>query len=211
MVAFLGRLRIKSSGWDGRNTVFVSFESHYDDRVVQLYAGRTLIGVTNDPTETRVVGQLVPSESPTPLTLLAVLLADQFTDFGPDLPRVPWNRYELGIDATDYVADDAVSKFELSQSPAAGEALDATNIIANVPYIGARQYLYRLPPLPTSGEWEFGTTPYDDAKPDGNPGTLTTTTINALIAPPDFTLDRNGNRFGVEVVDGTAEFEFTLP
>lgn len=208
MAAFLGGLQITSMRWNGLHALGVNFLSVYTDRYVQIYSGRKLVGVTSSLSATRVVGQVDPSRCPPPITLLAVAVADRLTDFGPQLPRRPWNQYRLAWSAVDY-PDDA-KWFDITGSQAAGESADPTNLLAQVEFIGDADYTFELPPLESGGAWEYVVTPRDDSLPDGNAGTPDSVSITARVYPPDVALRSDGKRFLVSIADGvlTASFSY---
>jgi hypothetical protein len=198
MSFYLGGHTITAAGWNGPRAVFVDFVSQYlTGWHWQLYAGRSLIGVTHSPTARRVAGQLLADEAPASLTLIRVDGASRLTDYGSLLPDVPWNRYALEWEPSGYAAD--ASHWDLTASPAAGEAVDDTNLIARIEYTGDKPYRFVLPPLPTAGEWIYRLTPRDNALPLGNAGTAANVTITAELPPPDFALQDGGNRFTLSV------------
>lgn len=207
---FLGGHTIVAAGWVGPRAVFVDFVAEYTTGWHwQLYAGRTLIGVTPASTSRRVVGQLVVSDAPAPLTLVRVDSANRTTDYGALIPRQPWNRFSLLWTAADYPAD--AHHFDITGSPAAGESIDSSNVIAREPFRGNGNYRFNLAPLPTAGVWEFRITPRDNALPLGNAGTPDDVTITAEIAPADLPIDEDGNRFDLAVDDGDLVATFDYP
>ena len=207
---YLGGQTPIAAGWVGPRAVYVDFTSsitrgwHF-----QLYAGRKLIGVTSTTTARRVVGQLVVSDAPAPLTLIRVRSSERTTDFGPQLPRLPWNRFVLVWSAADYPAD--AHHFRITAAREAGGAVDDTNELALVEYLGDIAYRHALPPLPTAGTWRYRISPRDDARPAGNAGTPTDVTIVAEVPPADFSLDDHGNRFTLTVDAGDLVASFTYP
>ncbi len=206
MAAFLGGLQITSMRWGGMHSLGVNFLSVYTDRYVQIYSGRKLVGVTSSLSATRVVGQVDPSRCPPPITLLAVLVADRLTDFGPQLPRRPWNTFRLDWSAVDYPDDS--KWFDVTGSEAAGEPASADNLLAQVEFVGDADYSFELPPLESGGAWEYTITPRDDALPLGNPGTPDSVSIDARVYPPDVTLRSDGKRFLASVEDGVLTVAF---
>lgn len=207
---YLGGQTIVAAGWVGPRAVYVDFVSEYTSGWHwQLYAGRTLIGVTAASTSRQVVGQLVVDDAPAPLTLVRVDAANRTTNYGDLIPRQPWNRYALAWTASSYPAD--ADHFQITGSPAAGEAVSDDNVIARVPFRGDGDYRFALPPLATAGEWDFRITPRDNALPSGNAGTPTDVSITAEIPPADLPLDDGGNRFTLAVEAGDLVAAFSYP
>lgn len=205
---YLGGQTIVKAGWASARAVAIEFVSQYTSGWQwQLYAGRQRIGVTDAATDRRIVGQLIVDDVPAPLTLIRVRDDQRLTDFGPQLPSVPWHRFELLWSATSFPADTA--RFVLTASTAPGEPPDADNILAEPPFAGDGAYGYRLPPLPRSGAWTYRVTPYDDARPLGNPGTPAEVTVQAAVPPPDVTMFDDGRRFSVNVDEGELMVSFT--
>lgn len=187
-------------GWLGARAVYLDFVSTNTAHVYQLYAGRSRIGTTLRPSERRIVGQLFQDEAPATLTLVRVDKANRLTDYGDRLPVVPWNQFELQWTAAVMAAD--TDHFEITASTAAGEAVDADNVLARVRYIGDGAYAFVLPPLNESGDWIYRVTPRDNAKPLGNAGTASNVIVAADVPPPDFAQQSDGNRFTLAVEAG---------
>lgn len=209
MAAYLGGMTIVKAGWLGQRSLFVEFVSDYTSGWLwQLYANRTLIGRTSSPRERRVVGQLLDAAVPAPLTLLRVDSANALTDYGASLPAQPWNRFALEWTAAGYPSD--AHHFEVTGSLEAGEAVDADNVLANIPFTGNGPYRFVLPPLASAGDWSFAITPRDDALPAGNAGTVEEVTITAAVPPPDLPFDDEGDRFTLSAEAGvvTAAFSY---
>lgn len=209
MAFFLGGMRIVNSGWMGYRAVFVDFvSSHRSGFVFQLYANRTMIGRTTLATERRIIGQLVDEDSPAPLTLIRVDSGNALTDYGPQIPQRPWNRFNLQWSASSFPADAAC--FEITGSTEADGAIDPENVIARVPFNGDGAYQYALPPIARSGDWQYAVTPRDNSMPLGNAGTSQTVTVAAVVPPPDVVMDQDGKRFTLTADEGviTAEFVY---
>lgn len=205
---YLGGMTITKTGWLGPQAVFVDFVSTYTTGWLwQLYANRSLIGHTVAPTERRVVGQLQPSDSPAPLTLVRVDPANARTNYGASLPALPWNRYALQWSAASYPAD--ADHFEITGATVAGGAVDSENVIGNVPCIGDGAYQFVLPPFRTAGTWTFSITPRDDASPSGNAGTASTVAIAVAVPPPDLEFQADGNRFTASIAAGVLTVGFS--
>lgn len=209
MPAQMGGLRVLGLQWAGQHTLEAVISSNLVNRFFQLYAGRKLVGVTETPLARRIRGQVMPTAIPAPMTVLAVTLADRLTNFGPLLPRRPWNRYRLDWEANSYPADSKF--FDVTASLAAGEEVAPTNLIARVEYVGDIAYSFELPELTSGGLWKYTLTPRDNALPIGNAGTPATVEIAALVYPADVVLDANGNRFQVAVDEGVATLTFQYP
>lgn len=207
MAFFLGGMTLIGAGWLGPRAVYVDFVSTNTADVYQLYAGKTRIGTTLRPSERRIVGQLFQDEAPATLTLVRVDKANRLTDYGDQIPYVPWHQYELQWTAAAMAAD--TDHFEITASSAAGEAVDSANILAKLPYIGDGAYQFVLPPIAETGSWIYRITPRDNAQPDGNAGTASNVTVNAVVPPPDFEQDSDGNRFTLAVAAGELVVGFT--
>lgn len=207
---FIGGHQIVRTGWLSPTSVYVDFVTGHDTGWLwQLYANRTLIGRTTSPGARRCVGQWQEATIPAPLTLVRVDPGSLLTDFGALLPRQPWNRFELQWQAaTD--PDIDTTKFEVTGSLAAGEAVDPDNLLVASRFIGVGTYRVLLPPLGSSGVWTYAITPRDDAKPLGNAGTAVEVEVDAIVMPPDVTMDEYGQRFQVSAVGGevTVGFEW---
>lgn len=210
MMWYLGGQTIVGAGWVGPRAVYVDFVSEYTvGWHWQLYAGRTLIGVSTTSASRQVVGQLIADEAPAPLMLIRVDAANRSTNFGTLLPEAPWHRYRLNWTATSYPAD--TSHFDVLASPAAGEPVDDSEPVARVSYRGDGDYSFTPAPLPTAGEWNYRIVPRDNALPLGNAGTATDITIEAAMAPPDLPIDTDGNRFTLTVEAGDLVAAFSYP
>lgn len=206
---YLGGQTIVGAGWVGPRAVYVDFVSDEDGGWHwQLYAGRTMIGVTQSSASRQVVGQLIADEAPATLTLVRVDAANRTTDYGALLPEVPWHRYRLNWTATSYPAD--TSHFDILASPSAGEAVDSEPV-ARVPFRGNGDYSFSPSPFPSAGDWAFRIVPRDNALPLGNAGTATDVTITAALPPADLPLDSDGNRFTLTVDAGDLIAAFAYP
>lgn len=209
MSAQMGGLKITDMRWVGPHTLQVKIATNLFNRFFQLYAGRRLVGVTESTTARRILGQVMPTRISAPMTVLAVTPDDRLTDFGPQLPPRPWNRYRLDWSAASYPPDSRF--FDLTSSPAAGEEVDEETVLARIEYFGDISYRFDLPELTEGGLWKYRLTPRDDALPQGNAGTSATVEIAALVYPADLVLDEDGNRFAVEVESGSLTASFTYP
>lgn len=207
MSACLGGFTITAMGWLGPRAVFVDLATTYTNRLYQLYAGKTLIGVTSAATETRVIGQLDPSKSPQPILLLAVLPADRLTDFGQQLPPRPWNRFDLTWPGAGQPAD--TKEFIITAGTTVGGAVDDSNEIARLPFNGAAlDYELKTPSVNPGGVWNYGVRPIDSTLPNGNAGTRADVGLTAFIHPPDIAQNGGGQRLSAVVAAGIAVVSF---
>ncbi len=206
MSAQMGGLKITDMQWTGPHTLQVKFASKLLNRFFQLYAGRRLVGVTESTTARRILGQLMPTRISAPMTVLAVTPSDRLTNFGPQLPRRPWNRYVLDWTADDYPADSRF--FDLTSSPAADEEVSDSNLLARIEYVGDIAYSFDLPELTAGGLWKYRLTPRDNALPLGNAGTPQTVEVAALVYPADLVRNAAGERFTCEIEAGAVHLSF---
>lgn len=200
-------MRIVDAGWISAVGLMVRFASTYGTEYFhQLYAGRTLIGVTNAPSDRVVLGELQASHYPQPLQLVAVTPDDRLTDFGPSLPPRPYNRVKLGWTTSGWT--DA-ERIEISAGTVAGGAVDLTNVLEKMHFDENRVYSYTTPPMPGSGTWNFQVAGRDDTEPLGNRGTALAIPCGITAHPPDVALADDGTRLAVQVAAGIATVSFT--
>ncbi len=206
MPALLGGFLITAARWISTTGLRVDFSTTYTDRLYQLYAGRTLIGVTEFVTDTFLEVVLQPSQYPQWLQLVAVEVGDQATDYGESLPDRPYNKVRLGF-TTSF--GEAVQFVRISASPTPGANVDVANVLENMLFDTDRAYTYLTPGLAGSGVWKFEAAGIDQA---GNRGTPLAFTANGVLAiPPDIKLRGDGNRLTAAVADGVATLSFTYP
>jgi len=199
---FLGGFQITDVGWLGPQAVYCDFTSPYSAGWLwQLYANRTLIGSTRVPGERRIVGQLMPSISPTPLTLVRVAVADINSDYGNQIPRQPWNRFTLSWTSS---GSSNVHHFAVLGSVSSGGS--ATQLVANIPFTGDGAYSFQCAPVDGSGTWAYAIVPQDAA---GNSGAPITTTVIVSLPPADVAIADSGNRFTLAAVAGTLTAGFS--
>lgn len=206
---FLGGHRITGLGWAGPQAVYVDFVSQHESGWLwQLYANRKLIGSTTTPLMRRIVGQLLPTRIPAPLTLVRVDEANRTTDYGALLPPQPWNRFRLRWSGVGLDSD--TDHFDIIGATGPGVVPDPEFVLARVPYTGPVAYAFDLAPLSQSGAWQFGIVARDRCLPLGNAGDQTDVTIHAAVIPPDVRQDIDGNRFTLDAVEGfvTADFAY---
>jgi len=209
LMYFLGGMTIVGVGWAGPHAVYVDFASDYvTDWHWQLYANRTLIGISDDPSDRRVIGQLRAAAAPAPLTLVRVSSDSRQTDYGAELPSQAWNQYTLAWAASGYPSD--ADHFEITGSTEPGGSVDADNVLGRVPFGGNRSYQFPLEPFDMGGIWTFRITPRDNALPSGNAGTPSDVAITVAVPPADVVMDDDGNRFSLSVAGGelTVGFEY---
>lgn len=205
---YLGGHTIRKAGWVNPGAVFVDFVSQYTSGWIwQLYCNRQLCGATRGPGERRVVGEIVASPLPAPLTLIRVDAAHAFDDFGAELPAVPCNRYRLDWTSSGESSD--THHFDVCQGVESGGALDETNIVGRVPYAGDGSYSFVLPPFQADGTWSVGVVPRDDAYPAGNAGTAIETTVSVVTPPPDVAWSGD-QRFSASIAGGVLTVGFTF-
>jgi hypothetical protein len=206
-VALLGTHRLLDARWVGTNAIAVRFEANDDGLLRQLYAGRTMIGVTAHPSDREVVGQLVQSEYPQLLSLVAVESANKITDYGDTFGHGPWNRAKITVSVSSLPADAA--RLEITAGTEPGGAVDPENVLGNIILEGDGTYSFLTESLPGSGDWNFAVTPYDSR---GNAGTPLEPTIELLSMPPDVVLQDDETRlFDASIESQTLNVSVVLP
>ena len=213
---YLGGHAMLSAAWSGPSSLRVRFSTTYGTTYLyQLYAGRTLVGVTESESERTVVGEFSPSVWPQWLQLLAVTRANQLTDYGSTLPPRPYNRCAL---AWTVAADaNTDNKFiDIVSGTAPGGAVVQTNLLKRLEYAGPGNYAWTTLPVAGSGTWNFEVSQRDNklgsTKWPGNEGTaLAIQATNVLSTPPDFARNTSGQRFTVSVSGGVATVGVTYP
>ena len=204
---YLGGMTVVAAGWVNPMTVYVDFVSQYDSGWLwQLYANRSLVGSTRVPSERRVVGQLVASALPAPLTLVRVDAASILVDYGSSLPTLPCNQFRLNWQTASMSADTAF--FDVVAGTEPGGALDLSNVIARVPFVEDGPYSFELPPFEETGDWAVGLVPRDNALPLGNAGTPSSSTVSVVTPPPDLVFNEDGSRFSVDIAGGVLTAAF---
>jgi hypothetical protein len=204
---FLGGFAYGDTEWISATTLAVSFSDNWPGMLMQLYMGRTLIGVTDDPSSTVVAGEAIPSEWPEEFQLLAVDPADKLTDFGSQLPPRPYNRLKVAYDTTAWAADAKYAEITAGDGP--GAAVDTSNVLANeiVDFLGPHEFI--TDPLPGSGTWHLEIAGRDQTAPNGNRGTALAVAGTIDAHPPDWLPDANGNRFTTSVAGDQLTVTFT--
>lgn len=207
---YLGGFKIKAIGWLGPQSVIVVFSSSYGSSYLyQLYAGRTLIGVTRGTGDRSIIGSLSPSEWPQHLTLLAVAPENRLTDYGASLPLRPYNKVKLTFSTSSWPSDAKL--IELSAGTAVGGAVDTTNVLKRVFYETDGTFTIYSTPMPGTGQWNFEIAGRDDKPPDGNRGTALAVSADVIAHPPDVVLQDDNTRFSVSIASGTATVTFENP
>lgn len=206
-MAQMGGHRITGASWVGPNAIAVEFAASADGLLRQLYAGRTLIGVTEHPDDREVIGQLIQSEWPQDLILVAVDTEDRTTDYGDTFGVGPWNAVRIRVSTSSYPADAA--RLEITSGTTAGGAVDDANVIGQIIFEGDTTYEFLSQPLGDSGTWNLEVTPYDDK---GNAGTALATSVALISRPQDVVLQDDDTRlFDFSIAAQTLNLSVVLP
>lgn len=208
MPAYMGGLKIESLAWESPRALRCRFVSNYSRAWHHLYAGRSRVG-TCQPGQRSLTAQLLATDWPEHLTLLAVDVADRLTDFGDGLPPRPYNRVRLRFTADSFPADCEFIDITAGTEP--GGAVDADNRIARLLFKGDGEYAFLTDPLAGSGEWDFRITPRDSRPASGNAGTAVDASQTVLAHPPDVQLASSGDRFTAVAAAGLLTVTATLP
>lgn len=205
---YLGGLRITALEWVGTHSLLCSFTSTWGSAYqYQLYAGRTLAGVTPAPEARTVQGVVRPSLWPQHIRIVAVTSANRLTDYGYDLPPRPYNRVELSYT----LGASADAKYvDITGGTVPGGAVDSDNLLDRRPYKAGAQSL-RTKPLEGTGTWNFEVASRDDKPPLGNLSDPLEIAAAIRAHPPDVVQDVSGNRLSAEVAGGVLSVSFTEP
>lgn len=207
---YLGGTRLTGAKWVGTHALSVRFESSHIGLIHQLYAGRTLIGVAASTTARVIVGQLVQTDWPQRLHVIAVSGELRNVDHGHLLPVRPYNRASITIDSTAITPD--ARRVVVTAGTTPGGAVDPANRVASSVLEGDGEYVLLTDVLPGSGEWNLAVTAYDRAEPDGNAGTPLTLSLRVESHPPDFMLNDDGRRLrDFAIADQTLTVSVVLP
>ncbi len=190
---------ITRARWLTVNTLRVEFTSPLNGYAYQLYAGRSLVGVSESTAARTIDAQLTPYDLPQHLQVVAITNAERGTDFGPQLPPRPYNRVRLNWDASGFEAD--AKHFRITAGTAPGGAVDDNNEIGQVPFDGNGEFEFETEPLET-GTWNFEIQAFDDKPSQGNSGTAASVAADVGSYPADVGFDEDGNRLTV-TTDGT--------
>lgn len=206
-MAYMGGHRITGASWIGPNAIAVQFAASDDGLFRQLYAGRTLIGVTTHPDDREVVGQLFHSEWPQDLILVAVESANRTTEYGDTFGVGPWNAVRIRVSTSSYPADAA--RLEITAGTSAGGAVDDANVLGQIIFEGDGTYEFQTQPLGDSGTWNLEVTPYDDK---GNAGTALATSVALISRAQDVVLQDDDTRlFDFSIAAQTLNLSVVLP
>lgn len=206
---YLGGHKIDSATWLDSHSIVVRFTSTYTDKLFQLYAGRTLIGTTDNYDDRIIVGSLFPSDWPQALQMLAVDSDEVTTDFSSSLPDRPYNRAKVSATVSSWTGAKYISVYS-GTTP--GGSVDTSEPIYTELYDTDRTYDMVVPAVGTfegSGTWNLEVIGRDDKEPAGNIGTAKTLTVSVLSAPPDVPVQADGSRLTVAAETGTATIDFT--
>lgn len=203
---YAGGHKLLSARWVGPRALMVRFTSTYGSTYYhQVYAGRTLAGVTNAASARQVVAQVEPSLYPQPLQLLAVSGGNEATDYGSMLPIRPYNKARLRFSTSGWT--DA-KYIDITRGSTAGGAVSSSNLVRRILFDTNRTYVVVSGPLPGSGQWNFEAVGKDTT---GNTGTELAMSVTTLTMPPDVTQDSSGNRLSVSIAAQTATIGYTRP
>jgi hypothetical protein len=207
---YLGGIAITAYAWEGPFALRVQFTTTYGTSYCyQLYAGRSLVGWTESVSDTEILAQVIPSEWPQHITLLAVDPDERSTDYGADLPPRPYNQVKLEWTTVGWPADTRFCEITASTTP--GGAVDLDNVLENMLFDSNGDFLYITDPLAGSGNWPFEISGRDATKPDGNRGTPIAVNADIYAHPPDVEFVDDYNRF-TAVSDGVdLTVSFTEP
>lgn len=187
----LGGRRITLVRWIGPTEVEVRFESDGLTRT-QLYAGRTLIGITQSSADRIIYGQLREELWPYHLTLVAVTDDEALEDWGDLLPVRPYHRAAATVAVTDPAGE--AQQLLLYGAPLPGGEVDESEPLDVAIIEGTGDYRLLSPPRPGSGLWKFRLMIYDRRPPEGNPSVGVDFEIDLVATPPDIAADAEGRR-----------------
>ena len=203
---YAGGHQLLRAVWTGPRALRVTFSSTYGTTYhYQVYAGRTLAGVTKAPSERSIIAQVPPSLYPQPLQLLAVTAGNRNTDYGSPLPLRPYNKARLRFASSAWT--DA-KYIDVTRGSTAGGAVSSANLVRRILFDTNRTYEVVTDPLPGSGTWNFEIVGKDAV---GNVGTELEQSVTVVAMPPDVTLNSSGNRLTVSVASQTATIGYTRP
>ena len=203
---YAGGHKLLSARWVGPRALMVRFSSSYGSTYYhQVYAGRTLAGVTGSPTSRKVVAQVEPSLYPQPLQLLAVTGGNQATNYGSTLPIRPYNKARLRFSTSGWT--DA-KYIDITRGSTAGGEVSSANLVRRILFDTNRTYVVVSGPLPGSGQWNFEAVGKDVT---GNTGDELAMSVTTLTMPPDVTQDSSGNRLSVSIASQTATIGYMRP
>jgi len=206
---YLGGLEIVSVSWIDTHSIAVRISTTYTDKLYQLYAGRSLVGVTSGYSDTVIIGTVVPALWPEHLQVLAVNSDEINNDYGSALPDRPYNRAKV----TATVAGWTDAKYlDVTAGTTVGGAVSDSNLIYREFFDTNRVYEMIVPAVGTfegSGTWNLEAVGRDDKETGGNLGTPQALSVDVLSHPPDVPLQSDGTRFTVSIDSSVATFNFT--
>ena len=208
---YLGGIAITDMWPGGANELLVRFSTTYTDGDYhyQIYVGRQLRGVTELLSD-RIISATYEQEAvPEEITLLAVDPAEQFTDYGDDLPDRPYARVKLSLTTSGWASDTRFIEVTAGTDP--GGAVDLDNVIALVPFVENGAYEIITPPFDECGTWNLEAAGRDGTFPDGNRGTALVTSEALIVYPVDLVTAEFGPRFTADVAGGILTVTFTEP
>lgn len=204
---FLGGFAITSMAWAGPQALHVRFTTTYgSDYQHQLYVNRILSGVTDTVLSRDLLANVIPSDWPQEIQLMAVDPADASTDFALLLPPRPYNQIKVTVTPAGWT--DA-AYIDLTGGTEPGGAVDDSNLLERVLFDTNRPYEIITPPLPGSGVWNLEATGVDATEPTGNRGTPQAVSVSIYAHPPDVLYRTDGSRFSVSEDSGNLVVEFT--
>lgn len=206
MIRF-GQIKLTSLRWVGPAAIRVQFHSLHESARHQVYAGRRLLGETEDIDQREIVVQY-RSASPEMFQVIAVDGDDRGIDHGSKLPRRPYSAVRLAVDTTGWPADTAF--IDVFRSPLPGDEVDLTRHVARQLYEGEKTYQIELDPLPRTGTYEIEIAGRDNRPGGGNVGSPTTLSVPVIAFPHDV-LTVSGKRLSVTTEESQTVVTATLP
>lgn len=206
---YAGGHTIKRAEWGESTELNVDFTTVHTTLHHQLYHGRQLVGVTETIGSRSISGATQQFDNPEEVQILAVDADDQFTDFGSTLPPRPYARVKLRVTTSGWASDTRYVQFSAGTEP--GGAVDVTNILGNVPWVGNGTYVFITPPMLESGTWNFEAAGIDGTLPDGNRGTAIAISATVLVYPPDVLAEEFGPRLTATIDAGNLVVTFEEP
>lgn len=203
----LGQIKLTSLRWVGPSAIRVQFHSLHEGMRHQVYAGRRLLGETEDVDQRELVVQY-RSTSPEMFQVIAVDGDDRGVDHGSKLPLRPYSAVRLAINTVGWPADTAF--IDVFRSPTPGAEVDTTQPASRQLYEGEKTYQIELDPLPRTGAYELQIVGRDNRPNGGNLGTPTSVTVPVIAFPKDVQTI-GGKRVATEIEDGIVTVTATLP
>jgi hypothetical protein len=148
-------------------------------------------------------------EVPEEITLLAVDPAEQFTDYGEDLPPRPYARVKLSITTTGWATSTRYIEITAGTEPSG--AVDTGNVLVLTPFTGNGTYAILTPPFNECGTWNLEAAGRDGTIPDGNRGTALALSEDLIVYPGDVVATEFGPRLTATVAGSTLTATFEEP